>query len=239
MKKRQLTTLRNTSIMAKLNENGGVELIPVIHASHILSAKWFLSKLNEIGEFNVYGIGSLVPTTRRMKGYVLTVEKAVRIIHFLRQELPDKKIHAFGVGGSRLMHLIFYAGANWVDSMSWFIEAINGWVEVLFEDGMVKTKRLREINRDDLQALDNCQCPVCRYHSPEDLDRERSLRVVHNAWIRQKLVERVRELIEEGAVRTMGKATFLPPIAVTLPLLLFFIISAGEPRLKDTVIYSK
>jgi len=37
----------------------------------------------------------------------------------------------------------------------------------------------------------------------------------------------------------MGKAVFLPPIAVTLPLLLFFIISAGEPRLKDTVIYSK
>ncbi|RLJ00589.1 MAG: hypothetical protein DRP08_06485, partial [Candidatus Aenigmatarchaeota archaeon] len=151
MKKRQLTTLRNTSIMAKLNE--GVELIPVIHASHILSAKWFLGKLNEIGEFNVYGIGSLVPMTRRSKGYVLTVEKAVRIIHFLRQELPDKKIHAFGVGGSRLMHLIFYAGANWVDSMSWFIEAINGWVEVLFEDGIVKKKRFKQMDRHDIQAL--------------------------------------------------------------------------------------
>jgi len=184
--------------MAKLNENRGVELIPVIHVSHILSAKWFLKRLNEIGEFNVYGIGSLVPMTKGSKRYMITAEKAVRIIHFLRQELPDKKIHAFGVGAPRLMHLIFYAGANWVDSMSWFITAVKGYIEVLFEDGVTKIKRLREMNRVEVLALDSCQCPICLYHGIEDLDRETDFRIVHNAWVRQKLVERARELIEEG-----------------------------------------
>jgi len=204
IRKRQLRTLKNTKIMIELHKESNPELIPVIHGHNTKSVEWFLDRLNKISdEFQTYGIGSLVPAVHNLKGSRIKIYDAVEIISFLRKKLPDKKIHVFGVGSTLTMHLMFYAGADSVDSSSWRTKAAFGAIQLQgIGDRYITTKkkhrRYPDLSRDEMKIIENCNCPACKNHGLEGLRESFSLRALHNAWIYQKEIERARKLVKRN-----------------------------------------
>jgi tRNA-guanine family transglycosylase len=200
IRKRQLKTLKNTRMMVELHNASNPELIPVIHGHDVKSVKWYLSKLNQISEFKTYAVGSLVPAIHNQKNSMLTIYDAVEIISYLRKNLPDKKIHVFGLGSTLTMHLMFYAGADSIDSSSWRTKAAFGAIQLQgigdrYITGKKRHKKYPCLAKYEEKLIETCKCPACRKHSLKELRKSFSLRALHNAWVYQKEVERARKLI--------------------------------------------
>lgn len=203
IRKRQLRTLKNIEIMFKLHDGSNPELIPVIHGHSIKSIRWYLNKLNRISKFKTYGIGSLVPAVHNQKGCKLTIYDAMKIISYLRENLPDKKIHVFGLGSTLTMQLMFYAGADSIDSSSWRTKAAFGAIQLpgvgdRYITGKKKHKKYPELSRDEKRLIETCKCPACKNYSLEELRESFSLRALHNAWVFQREIETIRELIQRN-----------------------------------------
>jgi 7-cyano-7-deazaguanine tRNA-ribosyltransferase len=199
-KRRLLKTLENTRCMLKLRKTVNPELIPVIHGYNLRSINWYLKKLQEIGEFDVYGIGSLVPSVFNTKG-VGGIYNVVRVVSWVRKILPTKIVHVFGVGSTLTMHLMFYAGADSVDSSAWRTKAAFGAIQLPGTgDRYISTrdrhKKYLNLSKEEKKVLDECRCPACRNFSIQDLRNSFELRAIHNAWIYQKECERARKLIK-------------------------------------------
>jgi tRNA-guanine family transglycosylase len=201
-KKRQLKTLENTKYMMDAQKGKNPILIPVIHGHSLQDITWFINQLNEIGEFEIYGIGSLVP-------YVFNTKSAggiynlVKIVSFIRKMLPDKKLHVFGVGSTLTMHLMFFIGADSVDSSGWRTKAAYGAIQLPGTADRYITKRKKhkdypKLSKEEKRILDNCDCPVCKTHSIDSLMQSFQLRALHNAWVFQSEVKIARKLIEEN-----------------------------------------
>jgi 7-cyano-7-deazaguanine tRNA-ribosyltransferase len=118
-------TLENTQIMISREGNGSTTIVPAIHGYSEKEIEWFLNKLFEIGRFSYVGIGSLVPSVFNTKG-AGGITNVIKILDFVREKMPDTKIHVFGVGSTLTMHLMFYAGADSVDSLGWRTKAAYG-----------------------------------------------------------------------------------------------------------------
>lgn len=203
IRKRQLRTLKNTEIMVELHKNSNPEIIPVVHGNSIKSIKWYLSKLNRISEFKTYGVGSLVPALHNQKGCKLTIYNAVEIISYLRKNLPDEKIHVFGLGSALTMLLMFYAGADSIDSSSWRKKAAFGAIQLRgigdrYITGKKKHKKYSDLSKDEEEIIKNCGCPSCKNHPLNDLRESFSLRALHNAWVYQKEIEMIRKLVRNN-----------------------------------------
>jgi len=198
-KRRQLKTLENTRYMVKSRNGHNPQLIPVIHGHSIRTISWYISKLNEIIEFGTYGIGSLVPSVFNSKG-IGGIYNVVKIVSFIKKLLPDKRIHVFGVGGTLTMHLMFYVGADSIDSSGWRTKAAFGAIQLpgvgdRYITTRKKHKKYRDLSRGEKEILDDCGCPACKHYSLEDLRKSFELRALHNAWVFQKEVRTARKLI--------------------------------------------
>jgi tRNA-guanine family transglycosylase len=201
-KKRQRKTLENTRYMVTLQKGKNPMLIPVIHGYSLQTVSWFIDQLNKIGDFEIYGIGSLVPSVFNTKdaGGIYNV---VKIVSFVRKRLPDKKLHVFGVGSSLTMHLMFYIGADSVDSSGWRTKAAYGAIQLPGMADRYITKRKKhkdypKLNKEERKILNNCDCPACKRNSVDSLMQSFQLRALHNAWVFQNEVKLARELIEDN-----------------------------------------
>jgi len=217
MRRRLLKTLENTKRMVEAKQTPNPELIPVIHGYDVKSVECYVKKLQEIGEFNIYGIGSLVPSVFNTKG-VGGIYNVVKIVSFVKTLLPTKIIHVFGIGGTLTMHLMFYAGADSIDSSSWRSKAAFGAIQLPGLGDRYITPRKRhktypKLKIEERRILDECKCPACRKEGLEGLRKRFILRALHNAWVHQKEVEKARKLIknnkyEEYVKRVIGKTRF-------------------------------
>lgn len=203
IRKRQLRTLKNTKVMFELHEGSNPELVPVVHGHNIKSIEWYLSKLNRISGSRTYGIGSLVPAVHNQKGCKMNVYDAVEIISHVRKNLPDKKIHVFGIGSTLTMHLMFYAGADSIDSSSWRTKAAFGAIQLQgvgdrYITRKSRHKKYRDISKDEKELIKNCKCPACKNYPLRGLRESFSLRALHNAWVFQKEIETTRKLIKRN-----------------------------------------
>jgi len=201
-KRRLLKTLENTRRMVEARQTTNPELIPVIHGYDERTVKYYVKKLHEIGEFSIYGIGSMVPSVFNTKGSG-GIYNVVRVVSFVRTLLPDKVIHVFGVGGTLTTHLMFYAGADSVDSTSWRTKAAFGAIQLPGTGDRYITQRERhkrypDLSKEEREILDECDCPACRKEGLEGLRRSFKLRALHNAWVHQKEVEKARKMIKSG-----------------------------------------
>jgi 7-cyano-7-deazaguanine tRNA-ribosyltransferase len=202
---RQIVTLRNTKSMTSRSKSANPELIPVIHGHTIESVKWFIRRLNAIGEFRLYGIGSLVPSVFNARG-VGGIHNVIRIVSFVRKALPSKKIHVFGVGSAITMHLMFAAGADSLDSSSWRSKAAYGIIQlpgigdryITGRAGRTTGKTYLNLSRSEKNMLETCKCPACRREGLTDLKRSFKMRALHNAWVLQREVEKARRRLREG-----------------------------------------
>jgi len=201
-KKRQMKTLENTKYMMTAQKGKNPVLIPVIHGHSLGDVAWFIKRLNEINEFEIYGVGSSVPYIFNTKG-AGGIYNLVKIISFIRKTLPDKKLHVFGVGSTLTMHLMFYIGADSVDSSGWRTKAAFGAIQLPGTADRYITERKKhksypKLSKEERKLLDNCDCPVCRKHSINSLTQSFQLRALHNAWVFQHEVKIARKLIEEN-----------------------------------------
>lgn len=202
---RQLLTLRNTRRMISWKKSANPELTPVIHGHTIESVKWFIRQLNAIGEFRLYGIGSLVPSVFNARG-VGGIHNVIRILSYVRKTLPGKKIHVFGVGSAITMHLMFAAGADSLDSSSWRSKAAYGIIQlpgigdryITGRAGKATGKKYLNLSRMEKKLLEACKCPACRREGLTDLKRSFNMRALHNAWVLQGEVEKARRRLREG-----------------------------------------
>jgi len=198
-KRRQLRTLRNTRQMVDSRSSSDPELIPVIHGHTSHSIEWYVQELQKIDDFDVYGIGSLVPSAFNTRG-VGGIYNVVEILCQVRRLLPEKRIHVFGIGSAITMHLMFYAGADSVDSSSWRSKAAFGAIQLAgvgdrYITSNKKHKKYLNLSRKEEGILDSCRCPACRQHSLRDMRKSFKLRALHNAWVFQNEIEKVRRLI--------------------------------------------
>src|SRR3989442_14726524 len=111
IRKRQLETLKNTKTMLKTRITKKPVFVPVIHRHTPQDIRWYLKQLKKIDTFQLYGIGSLVPSLYNVSG-VGGILNVVKIIHQVRKKLPKAKLHVFGTGSALTMHLMFYAGVD-------------------------------------------------------------------------------------------------------------------------------
>ena len=217
MEKRLFKTLENTKRMVEIRQTSNPELIPVIHGYDLDLIRRYIQKLKKIGEFNIYGIGSLVPSVFNTKG-VGGIYNVVKIVSFVKALLPTKIIHVFGVGSTLTMHLMFYAGADSIDSSSWRSKAAFGAIQLQGIGDRFITPRKRHkvypiLKKEEYEILEECKCPACKKEGLEGLKSSFALRALHNAWIYQKEIENVRSLIKTGEYKeyvkkVIGKTRF-------------------------------
>lgn len=201
-KKRKLKTLANTRTMVKNKITKNPVLIPVIHGYQPNEIRWFLNKLNKIGKFPIYGIGSLVPSLYNVKG-IGGILNVMRVILEIRKQIPRAKLHVFGTGGALTMHLMFFAGANSIDSSAWRTKAAFGAIQMPGMGDRWVTKAVRkkpypQLSKNEKKRLENCRCPMCRRYGFEGLQTDFTARAIHNAWVHQQELKKARKLVKEN-----------------------------------------
>jgi tRNA-guanine family transglycosylase len=202
IRNRQNRTLKNTQIMLENRTTFNPTLLPAIHGHNLKFIEWFLEKLEEINDFDYFGLGSLVPSVFNSKG-IGGIYNVLEILHYVREYLgKEKKIHVFGIGSTSTMHLMYYAGANSVDSASWRVKAAYGAIQLpgtgdRYITPRERNKKYRDLDDSDKQLLEECKCPVCREGNQESLRKSFRKRALHNAWVYQKEVEKARDLIKK------------------------------------------
>jgi tRNA-guanine family transglycosylase len=201
---RMKRTLENILLMFKNKKSNDFLLLPVVHGFSIRKIMDMINYIRmHMGIDSLKGIciGGMVPLIRTQvpNGRKLMVELLITI----RRLLPDAFIHVLGVGGTTTMHLMFYLGADSVDSCAWEKKAAYGLIQLpkvgdRFIVKRDKRKRYPTLSSKEYEILLECECPVCKRHTPEELDTSRDLRVIHNAWVFQREVEKAREMLKEG-----------------------------------------
>ena len=195
---RWFKTLANTHIMIANQNNDRTILVPAIHGHKLGEIDWFIQELDRISAFDYMGIGSLVPSVFSTKG-AGGIANVVEIVNFVRKKLPARRIHVFGVGSTLTMHLMFYAGADSVDSSGWRTKAAYGAIQLpeigdRYITPRKRHKTYRNLSENEKEILAQCECPVCKKEGLEKLKRSFAAMALHNAWVFQKEVEKARDL---------------------------------------------
>ncbi|WP_297093056.1 tRNA-guanine transglycosylase [Thermococcus sp.] len=202
IRKRQRNSLENLKTMVEIKRGDNPVLIPVIHGYNKESLEWYIRELEKIGEFDIYGIGSLVPLAKGIKGGKGGLYKAIDVIMFIKKLIPDRKLHVFGVGSSLTMHIMFLSGADSIDSSSWRSKAAFGAIQLPgIGDRYITGKtseKYPDLSPNEVDIVKRCQCPACREHGLEGLRTKFTLRAIHNAWVYQKEIYKIRAHIKEG-----------------------------------------
>ncbi|MEM1520283.1 MAG: hypothetical protein QXH51_06170 [Candidatus Bathyarchaeia archaeon] len=55
-----------------------------------------------------------------------------------------------------------------------------------------------QLKKEEIRALEECECPACRESGIEGLRESFTLRAIHNAWVYQKEIEKARKLVKNG-----------------------------------------
>ena len=188
--------------MLKEKQTKNPVLIPVIHGFNDKQIQWYVKKLEKIAKFSFYGIGSLVPSLFNVNG-VGGILNVTKIISLVRKRFQNSKLHIFGTGSALTMHLMFYAGADSLDTSAWRTKAAFGAIQMpgMGDRWVTNTSRKKpypKLSKKEKQNLENCKCPACKKFGFKGLKTEFENRASHNAWVYQKEVEKARKLIKKN-----------------------------------------
>lgn len=226
--RRLLSTIQNTEIMLKNNEN--VVLLPVIHGYAAEDIYQIIEYIRDImGDPTLIGVGSLVPLIKALNGrkeFIMSKESIVErmgpprtkaltgyyiveIVKLIRREFPKSFLHVFGVGGVTTMHLMFSLGVDSIDSVGWRLKAAYGAIQLPGVGDRFVSPRKRKrtkLSEKDLILLEECECPICRQQKLarkiELLDNANPTtfcnRAIHNAWVFQQELKEAWNMIEKN-----------------------------------------
>ncbi len=207
-KKRIYQTLKNLERIIEINEK--LSILPVIHGYDKDTLNFAIKGVIDIlGEDPpAIGIGSLVPLlmTSKGAGKVGGKKKVIDTLIYLRQKLPDTFLHVFGAGGT-MAYLIIFCGADSFDFTGWIQKAGHGVIQLPgISDRFISNRKKRKaLNRKEMETFLECVCPACRSNKIADFkgrsERARLLRAIHNIYVYQTEIWRIRRFIREGCFR--------------------------------------
>lgn len=216
-------TMRNLEFM--LNSMEKVEekfpIIPTIHGYDAITLKSVIKKIAQLYDsysdmIPMVALGSLVPLIRstgkfedrytNIWGLTSRRKTAFEIIltakELIKNELNDIPIHVFGIGGTSIMFLCYYAGADSIDSIGWRMSAAHGFVHVFQVGERYFSKREAEttwnppLSEEEFKMLQECECPVCK-DNPLKLRDRFTDRALHNAFVYVKEAKFLASLKED------------------------------------------
>jgi 7-cyano-7-deazaguanine tRNA-ribosyltransferase len=198
----QDVTLRNTREMNNLVSRKATKLVPVVHGSTPPSIDRFLTELDQIGEFDVLAVGSIVPALFNVRAGP-NLDKVLHALIHLRASRPRVHLHALGVGSMKSMHMMFLLGIDSVDSSSWRTKAAYGAIQIpgcgdRYVTDHKRHFKARAISAEERRVLDRCKCPICINGEVGELKRSFTGRALHNAWVLQKEAAHARTLKRQG-----------------------------------------
>ena len=191
-RKRWEKTLKNTEYM--INNNGKIALMPVLHGYNLKELKKACDQVKKINEDPLLvGLGSMVPLLFNMKGsnrFKNRHQYVIDATRLVRKEFPNSLMHAFGVGSTKTMHLMYALGVDSLDSSGWRLKAAYGAIQLPGVSDRHPTSRNNgrsSLNEKEKKILELCECPTCKDKSIEDrissLDSAFIPRALHNCWV--------------------------------------------------------
>jgi queuine/archaeosine tRNA-ribosyltransferase len=137
-------------------------------------------------------------TSRRKTAFeiILTAKELVK------NELGGLPLHIFGIGGTSIMFLCYYAGADSIDSIGWRMSAAHGFVHVFqvgeryFSTRQAPTTWNPPLSEEEFEMLRECECPICK-DNPYRLRDKFADRALHNAFVYVKEAKFLASLKED------------------------------------------
>ena len=106
-----------------------------------------------------------------------------------------------------MAYIAVFCGADSLDFAGWIQKAGYGCIQLPgVSDRFITRRKRRKSLEDDPRALMdflNCLCPACREHPMKDFEGKgkslpRLLRAIHNVYVYQSEIWRMRKFIREG-----------------------------------------
>lgn len=216
-------TMRNLEFMLNSMEKAEEKfpIIPTIHGYDAMTLKSVIKKIAQLYDsysdlIPMVALGSLVPLIRstgkfedrytNVWGLTSRRKTAFEIIltakELIKNELEDIPLHVFGIGGTSIMFLCYYAGADSIDSIGWRMSAAHGFVHVFqvgeryFSKREAKTTWNPPLSEEEFKMLQECECPVCK-DNPLKLRDRFTDRALHNAFVYVKEAKFLASLKED------------------------------------------
>lgn len=210
-RKRWVKTLENTEKM--INSSSKIPIMPVLHGYSIQELKNACIDIKKIDDDpKMIGLGSLVPlvfsTPAASKRFPDCMSFILESINLIRSEFPDAMIHAFGIGSTFTMHLMYAIGADSLDTTGWRIKAAYGIIQLPgVSDRHPKTRNNGRsfLKNGELDILKKCECPTCSGETLEQrlnkLDQDFYSRALHNAWVFKEEEYKFKNSLKKGETR--------------------------------------
>lgn len=135
------------------------------------------------GEFDGYGLGSMVP--------IRTDYAKVTKLILAARTATDKHLHVYGLGGIVYQPLLLYLGVDSFDSSAFIRTASN-------RNYLIPGFGGQELH--EIEALEHlpCPCPVCGSRSLSEIREDRTALTQHNLWALAIELRRFRYVVEAG-----------------------------------------
>lgn len=182
------STVSNALKSLRNKEREDMKLYASVHGNNTRFLLNTIDYLKRRGSFDGYAIGGLV--AKRSRFYQL-----VDTILAVRNNIGDKQLHVFGLGGPSIIPLLVYLGVDSFDSSS-FMSAGSRRIYYTLEEGSVKLRRIQETKKLP------CLCPICRTNSFDEVRAQRKLIAMHNLWTITYELRELKLHIEEGSLES-------------------------------------
>ena len=179
-------SVENALEAKKLAKNSKFLLYASVHGrscTEIISVVRYLEKR---GGFDGYAVGSLIPI---FSNFRFVINLLIR----LRQIIPNKPLHVYGLTGFGLFLLLFYMGVDSVDSHGYLLAGARRYYFILGKN----TTRFHHLIKNKQLP---CTCPICKNSTPKEIDDRTSL-TFHNYWVLKNEVSIAREMIQKECYR--------------------------------------
>jgi len=216
--------------LSKEHIKKGIEIMPVLHGNTPKEINEFFIQVQEISDFNIWGIGGLVPqmkqsSTSSHTRYFNIIDRVIDARLKLNEIDENKLLHIFGVG-SPLAGLIFLlCGADSIESISWIM---NAKYFLVYQDkiGARKVSKQTTMCTSRVKWEEyNCTCPICSGLDLSIIESKMKLngnkgfqnRAMHNAYVYNQIAIEAKEAIEDNrlfelCVEKLGKHRFFKGI---------------------------
>lgn len=221
-------TLEALDHLLDLENTSGI--VPVVSGFDFNTIDKVVTRIRQIEEkhdtyFPVVGVGSLEPITSwYVRNLNYKTSMFTSITAYVRQQLPDRHLHAFGVSSPMYISLLSYLGYDSFEAISW-IQNARRFKVFSPETGIESfTRRGREHGEEtssgesegvasevDWDEIADCGCPSCtaqgndietiRAVYQDDGDQAFAARAVHNAWVCQQKMEDIRAAIRDDELK--------------------------------------
>jgi queuine/archaeosine tRNA-ribosyltransferase len=227
-------TMRNLEIMLNSMEKVKEKfpIIPTIHGYDSITLKLVIKKIAQLYDsysdlIPMLALGSLVPLIRSTGEFIdrytniwrlssrrkIAFEIILTAKELIKNELEDIPLHVFGIGGTSIMFLCYYAGADSIDSIGWRMSAAHGFVHVFQVGERYFSKREADttwnppLSEEEFKILQKCECPVCK-DNPLKLRDKFTDRALHNAFVYLKEAKFLASLKEDELEAYVDKRLF-------------------------------